>query len=106
MVYKSDFHADTANIKDQEELKDIQARVSDLANKQKKLRASIDFMMQYKQDKHYKPFFDSWFMSLEQLTFVIEHSDSNDRFYEVLRKIKYCTTGILDFFNEWRVFCN
>lgn len=63
-------------------------------------------MMQYKQDKHYKPFFDSWFMSLEQLTFVIEHSDSNDRFYEVLRKIKYCTTGTLDFFNEWRVFCN
>ena len=105
LVYRSDFQADTANVKDPEELKDIQARVSDLAKKQKKLRASIDFMMQYKQDKHYKPFFDSWFMSLEQLTFVIEHSDSNDRFYEVLKKIKYCTAGTLDFFNEWRVFC-
>lgn len=105
LVYGSDFHVDTANIKDPEELKDIQARVSDLTKKQKKLRASIDFMIQYKQDKHYKPFFDSWFMSLEQLTFVIEHSDSNDRFYEVLGKIKHCTTGTLDFFNEWRVFC-
>lgn len=106
LVYRSDFHADTANVNDPEELKDIQARVSDLAKKQKKLRASINFMIQYKQDKHYKPFFDSWFMSLEQLAFVIEHSDSNDRFYEVLKKIKHCTAGTLDFFNEWRVFCN
>lgn len=47
----------------------------------------------------FKPFFDSWFMSLEQLTFVIEHKDSNDKFYEILKKIKYTTVGALDFYN-------
>ena len=45
-------------------------------------------------------------MSLEQLTFVIEHSDSNDKFYEILKKIKYTTVGTLDFYNEWKVFCS
>lgn len=45
-------------------------------------------------------------MSLEQLTFVIEHSDSNDKFYEILRKIKYEIVGMPNFYNECKVFCS
>lgn len=105
LIIRNDFHADTANITDPEELKDIQARVADLAKKQKKLRSSVAFLAEQQNDGRFDPFFDSWFMSLEQLTFVIEHSDSNDKFYEILKKIKYTTVGTLDFYNEWRVFC-
>lgn len=105
LILRNDFHADTANITDPEELMDIQARVADLAKKQKKLRNSVAFLAEQQNDGRFDPFFDSWFMSLEQLTFVIEHSDSNDKFYEILKKIKYVTVGTLDFYNEWRVFC-
>ena len=52
-------------------------------------------------DNH--PFFNSWFLNLEQFIFVINLSNSNDDFYEKLKDWKYVTFGCQDFYLEYYI---
>lgn len=52
-------------------------------------------------DKSFRPFFNSWFISLEQLVFLINQSSDSDSFLENLIRLKYVTTGVGEFYNEW-----
>ncbi|MDO4310344.1 MAG: DUF3091 domain-containing protein [Prevotella sp.] len=51
----------------------------------------------------FSPFFNSWFLTLEQLVFLIEKSKDGNSFEENLKKIKYVTTCTYEFYNEWHI---
>ena len=52
-------------------------------------------------EKSFRPFFNSWFISLEQLVFLINQSSDPDSFLGNLNRLKYVTTGVGEFYNEW-----
>lgn len=54
-------------------------------------------------DKSFRPFFNSWFMSLEQLVFLINQSSDSDSFMKNLHSIKCVTTCTGEFYNEWAI---
>lgn len=51
--------------------------------------------------RRFRPFFNSWFLTLEQLVFLIEKSKDGNSFEENLKKMKYVTTCTYEFYNEW-----
>lgn len=49
---------------------------------------------------HY-PFFNCWFLSLSQLTLILQQATDNDSFYERLRKVKHVTLSSSNFYYEF-----
>ena len=78
--------------------------LNDITKKFDKLKEKQNQLIKYytsSGDNH--PFFNSWFLNLEQLMFVINLSNSNDDFYERLKVWKYVTCGCLDFYLEYYI---
>lgn len=53
------------------------------------------------QNTRYKSFFNSWFLNLEQLSFLIGMSNSTEDFYKKILLVKYTNYGSQDFYSEW-----
>ena len=49
------------------------------------------------------PFFNSWFLYLEQLVLIVQKSNSNDELPARLREAKYVTIGLYNFYRERRM---
>ena len=64
-------------------------------------KVHYDSLTDSKKKKGFRLFFDSWFITLEQLVFLINQSSDTSSFIENLRKLKYVTTGTGEFYNEW-----
>lgn len=82
---------------DKKTLNDITKKFDKLKEKQKQL-------IEYHQslgDNH--PFFNCWFLNLEQLMFIINNSDGNDDFYNKLKDWKFVTFGCQDFYLEYYI---
>lgn len=54
-------------------------------------------------DSKRKPFFNSWFLDLEQLMTIINEANSNDELLERLKEIKCITMGSYSFYRERRM---
>ena len=54
-------------------------------------------------DSKSNPFFNSWFLDLEQLMLIVKESNSNDELLARLLETKYVTTGSYNFYRERRV---
>lgn len=65
------------------------------------LCSHIKYLAGFYKNTSYKPFFDSWFITLEQMVFLLKQSHSSDELYSNMKKVKFCTHGIYDFFDEW-----
>lgn len=50
--------------------------------------------------KHF-PFFDCWFLSLQQLLLIIDASHDNNSFHKTLNSTKHVTTGSNNFYTEF-----
>ena len=78
--------------------------LNDITKKLDKLKEKQNQLIKYYTslgDNH--PFFNSWFLNLEQFIFVINLSNSNDDFYEKLKDWKYVTFGCQDFYLEYYI---
>lgn len=58
------------------------------------------------KNAHFRPFFGSWFLTLEQLVFLIGQSKDASTFIDNLHRIKYINTGTGEFYNEWHNLAN
>lgn len=56
-----------------------------------------------KGDSKTNPFFNSWFLDLEQLMLIVQESNSNDELLARLLETKYVTTGAYNFYRERRM---
>lgn len=54
-------------------------------------------------DSNKNPFFNSWFLDLEQLMLIVQESNSNDELLARLRETKYVTMGSYNFYRERRM---
>lgn len=54
-------------------------------------------------DSNKNPFFNSWFLDLEQLMLIVQKSNSNDELLDRLRDTKYVTMGSYNFYKERRM---
>ena len=54
-------------------------------------------------DSKRNPFFNSWFLDLEQLMLIVKESNSNDELHARLIETKYVTTGSYNFYRERRM---
>lgn len=54
-------------------------------------------------DSKRNPFFNSWFLDLEQLLLLIKEANSNDELLESLRETKHVTMGSYSFYRERRM---
>ena len=54
-------------------------------------------------DSKTNPFFNSWFLDLEQLMLIVQESNSNDELMARLRETKCVTMGSYDFYRERRM---
>ena len=54
-------------------------------------------------DSKTNPFFNSWFLDLEQLMLIVQESNSNDELQARLIETKYVTTGSYNFYRERRM---
>ena len=54
-------------------------------------------------DSNKNPFFNSWFLDLEQLMLIVQESNSNDELLARLRETKYVTMGSYNFYKERRM---
>lgn len=56
-----------------------------------------------KGDSKTNPFFNSWFLDLEQLMLIVQESNSNDELLARLRETKYVNMGSYNFYRERRM---
>ena len=56
-----------------------------------------------KGDSKTNPFFNSWFLDLEQLMLIVQESNSNDELLARLRETKYVNMGSYNFYREHRM---
>ena len=78
-----------------------------LAKKQKQLKGFLDEICkmellntpQTKQFR-YDPFFDSWFLNIEQLCYLLKISNNISEFEENVKNLKFTTYGTRDFWAE------
>ena len=54
-------------------------------------------------DSKSNPFFNSWFLDLEQLMLIVQDSNSNDELLTRLRETKHVTAGSYNFYKERRI---
>ena len=54
-------------------------------------------------DSKSNPFFNSWFLDLEQLMLIVQDSNSNDELLARLRETKHVTAGSYNFYKERRI---
>lgn len=54
-------------------------------------------------DSKSNPFFNSWFLDLEQLMLIVQDSNSNDELLTRLRETKHVTAGSYNFYKERRM---
>lgn len=54
-------------------------------------------------DSKRNPFFNSWFLDLEQLMLIVKESNSNDELLARLRETKHVTMGSYNFYRERRM---
>lgn len=54
-------------------------------------------------DSKSNPFFNSWFLDLEQLMVLIQEANSNEELLERLRETKFVTSGSYSFYRERRM---
>ena len=54
-------------------------------------------------DSNKNPFFNSWFLDLEQLMLIVQESNSNDELLARLRETKYVNMGSYNFYRERRM---
>lgn len=98
---KSKFGVDMSAYKNASEAEKKRKTIKQVNEYLDDLRNHIVFLSSIKQKGAYKPFFDSWFLSLEQMTFLVSQSHSGDDLVENMKKIKFCTYGTYDFYEEW-----
>jgi len=99
--HNSQFGVNTSVYSDPDDVKRITKSIKQVNHYLDELRKHISFLSSVKSERPYQAFFDSWFLSLEQMTFLIEQSSSSDELKDNMRKIKFGTHGCYDFYMEW-----
>ena len=101
LFYKSKFGVDTSVYKDPEEAKKFQRAISQVNHYLDDLRTHVADLASIKRKGPYRPFFNSWFISLEQMVFLIDHSNSSDELEANMKKLKFVSHGFYDIYTEW-----
>lgn len=84
---------------------DDQQTIKDVNKFNKDMRKWIPFLNEERAngDSKTNPFFNSWFLDLEQLMLIVQESNSNDELLARLIETKYVTTGSYNFYRERRM---
>lgn len=84
---------------------DDQQTIKDVNKFNKDMRKWILFLNEERAngDSKTNPFFNSWFLDLEQLMLIVQESNSNDELLTRLIETKYVTTGSYNFYRERRM---
>lgn len=101
LFYKSKFGVDTSVYKDPEEAKKFQRAIKQVNHYLDDLRTHVADLASIKRKGPYRPFFNSWFISLEQMVFLIDHSNSSDELEANMKKLKFVSHGFYDIYTEW-----
>lgn len=84
---------------------DDEQSVKDVKRFNKAMQKWMPFLIEEMSngDSKSNPFFNSWFLDLEQLMVLIQEASTNDELLERLRETKYVTTGSYSFYRERRM---
>lgn len=79
--------------------------IKDVKKFNKNMQKWMPFLKEEKDigDSKSNPFFNSWFLDLEQLMLLIQEANSNDELLARLQETKYVTTCSYNFYRERRI---
>lgn len=83
---------------------DDKQTIKDVKKFNKEMQKWIPYLNEEKSngDSKKNPFFNSWFLDLEQLILIVQESNSNDELLARLKETKYVSGGSYDFYRERR----